>query len=253
MDTPFRNDADALKTRLTSLNEEVDSLRAKAREYEAVRERLSSLEREQDEVRREIEARSVRRPTPLVDTLRVASPCHEKWEDMTGDERSRFCGKCEKDVHNISALTRDEAEAFLESVTSSICVRIYQRADGTVLTADCPVGVRKKRVKRLFLATVGGGLAAAAGVLAFWRYEETMVMGQMPTEMGKLEASYPDITGTAAPSVAPAPEVPGSFSPPQQEPPHRVTAGVRPMPRTSPTVAPQPPGKASPMHHKFMP
>lgn len=28
-------------------------------------------------------------------TLRIASPCSEKWESMTGDERTRFCAKCQ--------------------------------------------------------------------------------------------------------------------------------------------------------------
>lgn len=199
MDTPFRNDVDALKTRLASLDEEVATLRGKAREYETVQERLNEAEREAEAVRREVDARAARRPTPFLDTLRIASPCNEPWENMVGDERSRFCGRCEKDVHNVSAMTRVEAEALLESVASSICVRMYQRTDGTILTADCPVGVRKKRVKRLFLATVGGGLAAAAGALAFWRYEEHVVMGDMAETRGGTEMR--EVAGGATPIV----------------------------------------------------
>jgi hypothetical protein len=196
MDTPFRNDLDALKTRLASLDEELAALRTKTREYEAARERLAQIETEHADLRREIDARTARRAAPFLDTLRIASPCNESWDEMIGDERTRFCARCQKNVHNISEMTRDEAETFLESVASAACVRMYQRADGMVLTADCPVGVRKKRVKRLFLATVGGGLAAAAGAVAFWRFEESVVMGDI---------APPPSTGQVAITVTPAP------------------------------------------------
>jgi hypothetical protein len=209
MDTPFRNDADALRTRLTSLDEEIAALRTRTREYETARARLAQLEGEQADVRRELDART-RRPAPLLDGLRVASPCHERWDDMLGDERTRHCLRCNKDVHNVSEMTRDEAEAFLASVSSSVCVRMYRRADGTVLTADCPVGVQKKRVKRLFLATIGGGLAAAAGAVAFWQYETMAVMGGMPAR-----TDHPATMGTAMPVPADT-AAPGFATPPDR-------------------------------------
>lgn len=232
MDTPFRNDVDALKTRLASLDEELAALRARAREYEATRERLAQVEREHADLRREIDARSTRRPVPFLDTLRIASPCHEKWDDMIGDERTRFCARCQKNVHNISEMTRDETETFLEANAGAACVRMYQRADGTILTADCPVGVRKKRVRRLFLATVGGGLAAAAGALAIWRYEEATVMGEI--EVATPQLAEPARVGQATASAPPAPTF---ATPPDRT--HVVMGAFR-----RPTPAPQPAGTA---------
>ncbi len=79
MSTPFRNDADALRTRLASLDEELAGLRAKTAEYEVVKERLAGLEKEHAEVRKEIDARSTKRPAPYLDTLRIASPSQEPW------------------------------------------------------------------------------------------------------------------------------------------------------------------------------
>lgn len=73
-------------------------------------------------------------------SLRVATPCHAKWDEMDGDDRKRFCHQCSKHVYNFESLNTAEIQDLLG--TASVCGRFYQRSDGTVLTADCPVGVR---------------------------------------------------------------------------------------------------------------
>ena len=83
----------------------------------------------------------------LLDTVRIASPCPARWEDMKGDDVSRFCGECRLNVYNISAMTRSEAEALIEAKEGRLCARLFRRPDGTVLTADCPVGLRKVHQK----------------------------------------------------------------------------------------------------------
>lgn len=89
--------------------------------------------------------------------INIASPCPARWEDMGGDDRIRFCDHCRKNVYNISALTATEATSLLESKQGQLCARVYQRADGTVLTEDCPVGVaRHWRRLKVF---VGSGIA----------------------------------------------------------------------------------------------
>ncbi len=98
----------------------------------------------------------------LLDNVRIATPCSADWDDMAGDERVRFCGKCEKNVYNLSAMTRDQAEALLRAKEGRMCVRIYQRSDGTVLTSDCPVGVRRARLRHRVWATMSGFAASIA-------------------------------------------------------------------------------------------
>lgn len=111
-------------------------------------------------------------PLDILDDVRVAAPCRMPWEDMAGDERTRFCGACGMNVYNLSGMTRADANALLAGREGRTCVRFFQRKDGTVLTADCPVGVRIRRRMRIaagavagFLVTVTGigALAAAAG------------------------------------------------------------------------------------------
>ncbi|MBT3586646.1 MAG: hypothetical protein HN509_17180 [Halobacteriovoraceae bacterium] len=69
----------------------------------------------------------------------IASPCDESWQDMTGDQGCRFCSSCEKNVYNLSAMNELDLFELLKS-DEKVCVRLYKRADGTVLTEDCPVG-----------------------------------------------------------------------------------------------------------------
>src|SRR5262249_26070513 len=91
------------------------------------------------------------------------------WNQMTGDDRTRHCGACQKNVYNLSGMTRAEAEALLLEHNGELCVRYYQRHDGTILLADCTVGVQRKRDRRRTsarAAALGAGGPAAAGAMA---------------------------------------------------------------------------------------
>ena len=62
---------------------------------------------------------------------------------MEGDERVRFCDECELNVYNLSDMPEEEALKLVEEREGRLCLRFYQREDGTVLTSDCPVGVQE--------------------------------------------------------------------------------------------------------------
>lgn len=114
------------------------------------------------------------RSVSLIQTARIASPCDMKWDDMTGDDRVRHCDACDLNVYNFAAMTEDEANALLASAEGRICGRLWRRADGTVITRDCPVGLRAIRRK---MATTTASVAAAAvalvGALLFGRSRES--------------------------------------------------------------------------------
>jgi hypothetical protein len=73
--------------------------------------------------------------------LTIAKPCPASWDEMAGDDRVRHCELCKLNVYNVASLTTTEALELVEKAEGRLCVRLYMRADGTVLTADCPVGV----------------------------------------------------------------------------------------------------------------
>lgn len=99
-----------------------------------------------------------------VNNLRVASPCSVGWETMSGDERVRRCHSCELNIYNISKMTKVEVEDLITKRESRVCIRLYKRADGTVLTKDCPVGFRayQKRAARF----AGAALATILGLFS---------------------------------------------------------------------------------------
>ncbi|MDB4968068.1 MAG: hypothetical protein JWN44_3757 [Myxococcales bacterium] len=104
----------------------------------------------------------------VLDKLRIATPCKADWDDMKGDDRVRFCGRCEKNVYNLSEMTRADAEALVREKEGRMCVRLYQRTDGTVLTNDCPVGVRRARLRQRVWASVSGVAASVALALGLF-------------------------------------------------------------------------------------
>jgi hypothetical protein len=100
----------------------------------------------------------LKEPTDILGRMRVASPCGVSWETMEGDARVRFCRLCSLNVYDISNMTRAEVEALVLKTEGRLCGRMTRRADGTVLTKDCPVGLRALRRR----ATRAAGAAFAA-------------------------------------------------------------------------------------------
>lgn len=119
--------------------------------------------------------------SPL-DDIRVASPCPANWDEMFGDERIRFCGECKLNVYNLSGMTRREAEDLITNWEGQLCVRFFRRADGTVLTKDCPVGwaAVKRRLSRAATAV----FSLFAGVLAGLGASNLLERRSTVTEVG---------------------------------------------------------------------
>jgi len=84
---------------------------------------------------------------------------------MLGDERVRFCGQCSLNVYNLSSMTRADAEALIARTEGRLCVKFYRRFDGSIITKDCPIGLRaiKRRVSYAWQALVSVTLTFLAG------------------------------------------------------------------------------------------
>src|SRR5690348_11198318 len=105
----YRDDQTALEARRDDLRKELSAITEKAEDLRAAVRDREAIEREIAELDARLADRKGRR-LPLLDRIQIASPCEASWDAMNGDDRVRFCGLCEKNVYNLSAMTRDEAE-----------------------------------------------------------------------------------------------------------------------------------------------
>lgn len=142
-----------------------------------------------------------------LENLKIASPCPADWNAMSGDERKRFCGDCKKNVYNLSGMTRYDAENLLRNSEGEMCVRYFQRADGTILTADCPVGWAKVRDRLTIFATAALSmvLAILSGLFYFGINRRGDIARFDPIPVSTPQY-YPTMGAIAAPSPSPTPK-----------------------------------------------
>ena len=76
-----------------------------------------------------------RKPIKL-EAIEIPNPCPMLWENLDGEGRKRFCQDCGKHVHDLSALTRVEAEELLTQTDAKICISYEQTPDGGIKTKD---------------------------------------------------------------------------------------------------------------------
>jgi hypothetical protein len=141
-----------------------DDLTALSARHDALSSEVAQKTRELETASRMLDEAKARARLPILDNIRVASPCSADWSKMTGDERVRHCGDCKKNVYNLSEMSREEAETLIIAKEGKLCVRYFQRLDGTILLKDCTVGVSKRRKRKLIaagaVALLAGGTAA---------------------------------------------------------------------------------------------
>jgi hypothetical protein len=190
----------------------------------------------------------------LLRQVKIAAPCSVKWETMPGGERVRSCAQCSHKVYNLSAMSGDEAANLIREAEGRVCVRLYRRADGSVMTSDCPTGLRA--VRQRMTRTIAVSFASVFSIMGLFSLAERLrpkpavAMGMMVAtpqpvsapiplpmagEMGEVETAIPDPTMPPSseggyevgivqseeaplPMVAPTPDAEKTFLPHESEP-----------------------------------
>lgn len=70
----------------------------------------------------------------ILNLVEIKTPCAESWDEMRGNDTVRFCSHCVKDVHDISQMTRADAEQLIAKSGGNLCVRYTRRPDGKIKT-----------------------------------------------------------------------------------------------------------------------
>ena len=135
--------------------------------------------------------------SPL-DRVHIAAPCSADWDQMIGNDRARFCGQCNLNVYNLSSMSKAEAESFIAGNEGRLCVRFYRRADGSILTNNCPVGLRaiRRRMSSFAKAISSAVLSFFAGLGVYG-----LVSNAAPFESGRTMGTL--VLGAPSPPALP--------------------------------------------------
>src|SRR5687768_3588859 len=196
-----------------------DDLTALAARHDALATEVAHKTRELEQATQLLEDAEARARLLELDNILNAAPCDADWSKMTGDDRARHCGDCKKTVFNLSDMTRVEAEALIVEKQGRLCARYFQRKDGTILTKDCPVGVARRRKRRLIAAGTVAMLAGGGALV--WKPLRPEQVPVSPTVDLPCQISYPPervIEMETAVHEPPAQELLGDVAEPIRQP-----------------------------------
>jgi len=101
--------------------------------------------------------------------LRISSPCPMSWDDLAGNDRIRYCGRCRLNVYNLADMEPEDVEALVRRTEGRLCGRLYLRGDRTASFRDCPSRARRIFLRRM--VTVAAVLVLALFAVIFRRME----------------------------------------------------------------------------------
>ena len=93
------------------------------------------------------------------DQYYVAAPCTANWDGMEGTATFRLCQECKAHVYDFRKMDLGEAKALVFQREGKTNNSFYKRRDGKFLTANCKVGVKRRRLQ-IYL-----GIATFCGVI----------------------------------------------------------------------------------------
>lgn len=160
---------------------EVVDLEQKQRDLEDLHRRARELSGEIHAARTSRRRRSAESALPVI---HPREPCTAAWDDMSGDERVRACGRCKARVYDLGGLDPSEARRLLSESEGRIPTHVVGRVDGTVTTESCS----EKRTRMSPLA-IGLAASGAAGLLLSGVALGYFLNG--PPEMVEVEGASP--------------------------------------------------------------
>jgi len=110
-------------------------------------------------------------PKNFLKNLTVPSPCPADWNSMIGNDQVRFCEHCNFEVHNLSLMTRSQAERLVARSNGRLCVQYIQEPNGGPVTL--PVGQKLHHISRRVSQIAAGAFTAALSVTSAIAQEST--------------------------------------------------------------------------------
>ncbi len=116
----------------------------------------------------------------LLDSIDVPAPCPKKWDEMIGDDKIRLCQSCDKNIYNISEMTRSEARKLLFQSKEKVCIRLEKDGNGRVQT------LKKQFHKITRQAPIAAGVLSASLTFSALTYAQgEPVVGKVKPSVSK--------------------------------------------------------------------
>jgi hypothetical protein len=212
-------------------------------DVEACRDMASkTLSGQESRLREQLESREPEPVVPLqpIENFRMATHCPASWEKMTGSGCVKFCETCKLQAYDFSGMNMPEVQELILKREDKKKFVLYKRKDGKFLTADCPVGIQKKRT--LILASTAGALLVLG---VFY-----LLITQPPPQVVNPAAADESVTSSGVKAENTSPESPANggaieTSETPMAPASETDYGG--MPLSFPAGAPQVPPQAQPI------
>lgn len=102
----------------------------------------------------------------FLSNLTIPSPCNADWNSMTGNDQVRFCEHCNLHVHNLSEITRSQAQRLINKSNGRLCVRYHRDPNGGPCTLPLPQKLHRiaRRASRLAAGAFSATLSVTSAV-----------------------------------------------------------------------------------------
>jgi hypothetical protein len=126
-------------------------------------------------------------PKHFLNNVTIPSPCSADWNSMIGNDQVRFCEHCNLDVHNLSLMTRNQAQRLVARANGRLCVRYDYDPAGRPLTL--PIGQKLHRIGRRVSRIAAGAFTATLSV--------TSAVAQQSDNVQSVSLDQPNATQTS--------------------------------------------------------
>ena len=101
-------------------------------------------------------------PKNFLNNITIPAPCTADWDSMIGNDQVRFCEHCTLEVHNLSLLTRNQAQRLVARSKGRLCIRYHHDSTGRPITL--PVRQKLRRIGRRVSRLAAGAFTATLSV-----------------------------------------------------------------------------------------
>ena len=154
----------------------------------------------------------------------IPEPCDMDWDEMDDwSAKERFCQRCEKSVHNLSALTEVEAMTLLERTGWQACVNfevdeegkvVYRKPDPTRLERQIEGALRLVAAAAIILPLAACDTPAEASAIApvapapivLNKDAVKIALPPTPVETAQATREFVPIAAAKEPNTAPLPK-----------------------------------------------